>query len=206
MKLKKIIDNLTEDTEVLLRETAKRTNYAVSQVSNMSISELKKILTKGISVDTFNPNLRTKVFGLRILIKKDKIFIKDLNNKEINAIEKTEECAGEQISGNIVYPGKVKGVARLVPLLSNKSSYKKYLSSLKKGDIIIAPMTSPDLTIGFSKVSGVITDEGGLMSHAALISREQKIPCIVGTKKATKFFKNGDNILLDADNGIIKKI
>jgi pyruvate,water dikinase len=50
----------------------------------------------------------------------------------------------------------------------------------------------------------IITDEGGLTCHAAIIARELKIPCVVGTKITTKFLKNGDNVEVDANNGIIK--
>ncbi len=57
----------------------------------------------------------------------------------------------------------------------------------------------------FSKASGIITDEGGLMSHAAVLSREYKVPCVVGTKNATLLLKDGDLVELDAKKGIVKK-
>ena len=205
-KAKKITDVLNDDVEILLKETSRRTNYAVSQISSMSLGELKKVLTKNASIDTYKLNLRNKIFGIKIFIKKRKVFIQDISIGKINIIEKAEHNKGKKISGDIVYPGKVRGTARLIPPLFGENNYKRYLSSLKKGDIIVAPMTTPDLAISFSRISGVITDEGGLMSHAALISREYKKPCVVGTKIATKFLKEGDRILLDADNGIIKKI
>ncbi len=203
---KKIIENLLEDTEILLKETAVRTNYAVSQISNMSLDELRKLLSMNVKIDTHKLNARSKIFGIKVLVKNGKTFLENLSLKQINAIEKNENTKKKEIGGTVAYPGKIKGRAKIASLLFSKSDYEKFFSSLKKGDIIIAPMTSPDLTIGFSKVSGIITDEGGLMSHAALVSREYKIPCLVGTKTATKFFKDGERILLDARNGIAKKI
>ena len=55
-------------------------------------------------------------------------------------------------------------------------------------------MTTPKFTVLFDKINGIITDEGGITCHAAIVSRELKIPCIVGTKNATKVIKDGDII------------
>ena len=54
------------------------------------------------------------------------------------------------------------------------------------------------------KAGAIITDEGGLLSHAAIVSRELKVPCVVGTKIATRVLKDGDKIYVDADKGIVK--
>lgn len=67
-------------------------------------------------------------------------------------------------------------------------------------------MTSPDYILAMRLASGIITDVGGLMSHAAIVSRELGIPCIVGTKIATKVLKDGDEVEVDADNGVVKII
>ena len=67
-------------------------------------------------------------------------------------------------------------------------------------------MTSPEYIFVMRKAVAIITDAGGLTCHAAIVSRELGIPCIVGTKIATKIFKTGDLIEVDANTGIIKKI
>jgi len=56
------------------------------------------------------------------------------------------------------------------------------------------------------KSSAIVTDEGGITSHAAISAREFGIPCIVGTHGATKFFQDGDTVEVDADQGVIKKL
>ena len=56
------------------------------------------------------------------------------------------------------------------------------------------------------KAAAIVTDEGGITSHAAIVSRELGIPCVIGTKFATKVFKDGDLIEVDADKGIVRKI
>ena len=75
-----------------------------------------------------------------------------------------------------------------------------------KGGILVAPMTTPEYIFAMKKSIAVITDTGGLMSHAAVVSRELGIPCIVGTKIATKVLKDGDMVEVDANRGIIKII
>ena len=77
---------------------------------------------------------------------------------------------------------------------------------MKDGEILVAPMTSPDYIVAMRKASAIVTDVGGLMSHAAIISRELGIPCIVGTKIATQVLKDGDLVEVDANKGIIKKL
>ncbi len=79
-------------------------------------------------------------------------------------------------------------------------------SDFKQGDILVAPMTSPDFIHLMRKAKAIITDIGGLMSHASVVSRELDVPCIVGTKVATKRLKTGDNVEINTKTGIIKKI
>jgi len=67
-------------------------------------------------------------------------------------------------------------------------------------------MTSPDFIIAIKKCSAIVTNLGGITSHAAIISREFGIPCIVGAKNATEILKTGDLVEVDADNGIVKII
>ena len=67
-------------------------------------------------------------------------------------------------------------------------------------------MTQPNIIDIAKKAAAIVTDEGGMLSHAAIISREFGIPCIVGTHYATKVFKDGDLVEVDADKGIVRKI
>lgn len=80
------------------------------------------------------------------------------------------------------------------------------LNKLKDGDILIAPSTSPDYVVAMRKAGAVVTDWGGMTSHAAIVSREFGIPCVVGTEKATKIFKEGDLVEVNADEGWVKKL
>ena len=74
---------------------------------------------------------------------------------------------------------------------------------MKEGEILVSETTSPDLIPACNKAKGIITNQGGMVSHAAIISREMNIPCIVGTKNATQVIKTGDFVELDAERGIV---
>ena len=76
----------------------------------------------------------------------------------------------------------------------------------KEGEILVAPMTSPEYIFAMKKAIAVLTDTGGLTSHAAIVSRELGIPCIVGTKYASKIFKDGDVVEVDPVKGTAQKI
>lgn len=64
--------------------------------------------------------------------------------------------------------------------------------------------TNPDLIIAMGKAAAIVTEEGGITSHAAIVSREMKKPCIIATKNATQVLQDGDMVEVDADKGVIK--
>lgn len=79
----------------------------------------------------------------------------------------------------------------------------KEISKIKEGDVLVAPMTSPDYVPAMKKASAIVTDQGGQTSHAAIVSRELGIPCVVGTQKATRILKDGDFVTVDGKEGKI---
>lgn len=74
------------------------------------------------------------------------------------------------------------------------------------GDVIVAEMTSPDYVPWMKQAAGFVTDEGGLTCHAAIVARETQKPCVVGTRIATKVFKTGDMVEVDAKNGVVRRV
>lgn len=115
--------------------------------------------------------------------------------------EKIEEISKElnQIKGQTAFKGNARGRARII-------FYPQELSKLKKREILITSMTTPEFILGIERASAIVTDEGGIGCHAAIISREFKIPCIIGTKFATKILKDGDLVEVDAGKGIVRKL
>lgn len=93
-------------------------------------------------------------------------------------------------------PGIANGRVRII--LDPKECRK-----MKKGEILVTEMTNPLFMPAIKKAKAIVTDIGGLLCHAAITAREMKIPCIVNTKKATKIFKNGQKIIVNAKKGEI---
>lgn len=77
----------------------------------------------------------------------------------------------------------------------------KEIGRIQKGDVLVAPMTSPDYVPAMKKSAAIVTDEGGQTSHAAIVSRELGIPCVVGTKTATKILKEDSIVTVDGASG-----
>jgi len=77
---------------------------------------------------------------------------------------------------------------------------------MQDGDILISSMTTPDMVPIMKKAAAFVTDEGGITCHAAIVSREMKKPCIIGTKIATKILHDGQLVEVDANRGIVKII
>jgi len=94
-------------------------------------------------------------------------------------------------------PGVVEGVARFVTSPSE-------FDQIEKGDILICKMTNPAWVVSFSKISALVTDTGGALSHPAVVSREFGIPCVVGTSKATKIIRSGMKIRVDGSKGVVE--
>ncbi|MEK7163651.1 MAG: phosphoenolpyruvate synthase, partial [Patescibacteria group bacterium] len=95
-------------------------------------------------------------------------------------------------------PGLVSGPVKMVPDV-------KLLDKVKKGDIMVTDMTTPDFVPAMRRAAGIITNRGGLTSHAAIVSRELGVPCIVGTGNATKILKDGMIVSLNGSTGEIFK-
>jgi phosphoenolpyruvate synthase/pyruvate phosphate dikinase len=102
----------------------------------------------------------------------------------------------KEIIGQSANKGKYSGRVRVL-----KTSH---IQDFLKGDILVAGMTTPDFAPIMKEAGAIITDEGGITCHAAIVSRELGIPCIIGTKIATKVLKDGDLVEVDADKGIVK--
>ena len=99
-----------------------------------------------------------------------------------------------------MYRGVASGRVRIIFQKTNS----KY--NIKDGEILVTDMTKPDMLTACKKAAAIITDEGGITCHAAIIAREMKKPCVIGTKNATQILHDGDLVEVDANNGVVKII
>lgn len=115
-------------------------------------------------------------------------------------VEKTNDQQEEQdvreFVGSVAYPGVVTGKVRVV-------NTPEDMKDFKEGEVLVAIATTPSIVPAMKKAAAIITDEGGLTCHAAIVSRELKVPCVVGLKRATRVLKNGDEVNVNATNGTV---
>jgi len=104
---------------------------------------------------------------------------------------------GESVlSGLAASPGIASGPVKIIKEM-------KDLEKIQKGDVMVTAMTNPDMVVAMQKSAAIITDEGGITAHAAIVSREMGIPAVVGTDVATSKFKDGDIVTVDGSSGKI---
>ena len=106
------------------------------------------------------------------------------------------DMAANVLPGRTAYEGVVRGRVRIVNTIQD-------LPKFQAGEILVSCMTTPTLMSAIHHASAIVTDEGGITCHAAIVSRELKIPCITGTRNATKVLKDGDEVEVDATKGIV---
>lgn len=105
----------------------------------------------------------------------------------------------QTVRGVSAFPGKAKGTVRIVIDIDD-------IAKVRRGNILVAVMTFPHFIPAMEKAAAFVTDEGGILCHTAIVAREMKKPCIIGTKIATQVLKDGDRVEVDATKGIVKKV
>ncbi len=116
-----------------------------------------------------------------------------------------EEVSGEKVSlsGQVAF-AVTEVVRGEIILVKDYRELKDLEAGAIAGKILVAIQTRPQYLPYMNDVKAIITDEGGITCHAAIVARERKIPCLVGVKNATKILKNGDLVEVDTKQGIIK--
>jgi pyruvate,water dikinase len=135
-------------------------------------------------------------------VEKNKIYI--LQSRPITTINngKKPAAATESGSGKVILtglgaaPGVATGIVKII-------ASGRELDKVKQGDIMVTKMTMPDMVPGMRRAGAIVTDEGGMACHAAIVSRELGCPAVVGTKKATSILKDGMEITVDGGKGIV---
>ncbi len=127
------------------------------------------------------------------------ISFNDLEKKfpEYTFEQEVGEHDEEGLKGQVAFAGIATGIVRIV-------KRKEQVEQVLEGEIIVSPMTTPDMVPAMRKAAAFVTDEGGITCHAAIIARELKKPCIIGTKIASQIFKDGDEVEVDAEKGVVR--
>lgn len=181
----------------LIEETARRFSITRIQARLMLNKEIKECLLTNTRPDVSMLDERYECGLVRILKSGEYLFISGSEALAmLKKLEETEIGGSETVQGFAACKGHCTGMVRVITDARN-------IGDMKQGEILVAHMTSPDFTLGIKKAAAIITDEGGITCHAAIVSRELNIPCIIGTKNATRVLKTGEIVEVDADKGMV---
>ncbi len=184
---------------IFLKEVARRTGYTVEELKYCVASEIISVLEKKLPS---RKDLRSRVKGCVVLATREGYTIH--TGKDIQLIRKSmfldqQLDSVQDVRGLSACVGRAVGTVKVVLSATE-------IAKVQKGDILISVMTRPDYITAMRKAAAIVTNEGGITSHAAIVSRELGIPCIIGTKIATEVFHDGDLVEVNANHGWIRKV
>ena len=181
----KVIKNAT--TQEIIELLDKKSNLKIEEISNRPIAFV------------FIRGEKTIFTGDEVIQIKDYLLAQNPEQSELQKFKKSGVIKGSTGNKGIV-KGKVK------KLLVSEYYDKTKLDEFRQENdyVLVTPMTMPELVPFIKNAAAFVTDEGGTTCHAAIIARELKIPCIIGTKIATKVLKEGEMVEVDADKGIVR--
>ncbi len=181
---------------LLLNEVSKRVNVPVLLLKFSSPRELGQILDKRFIITELEQRYHNSVFywdltGHDCVTGKETDFVKE------KIMGKTGLSDVDDFRGLTASMGKAIGTVKVIKSV-------RELHRVQSGDILVAVMTRPDYIAAMKKAAAIVTDEGGVTCHAAIVARELGIPCIIGTKIATQVLKDGMQVEVNANHGWVR--
>jgi phosphoenolpyruvate synthase/pyruvate phosphate dikinase len=186
-------------TTFILEEIADRVGLKLKELRFMKSSEIKAALFNGV-LDKAEVKKRVE-FCVYYTTKDTELYFSGEEAKNIASkyIQKQEDVSVSELHGQCGCRGQAKGAVRIVNVIAD-------MAKMKEGDILVSISTQPDLVPAMKKGAAFVTDQGGVTSHAAIVAREMRKPCVIATKIATKALKDGDIVEVDADKGVVRVI
>ncbi len=187
---------------MLVKEMSKRFYIPFRELRFCTIQEIRDLLVKGTHPPIFELSerrnycvvFRKSVAPEFVLIGEEarEWYRKNVNEEEI-------ERNVDELHGQVASPGLVRGIVKIVNSVQD-------MAKVTEHDVLVSTATQPDLLPAMKKAVAIITEQGGLTCHAAIVSRELGVPCVVGVKFVTRILKDGDQVEVDASHGIIRVV
>lgn len=199
--LNKIIFEEKGYVRSLLKKLSDQTNVPESDLLSYSISEVVDLIESGKEVDKKELAKRHTFFA------SEKLTLFGEESKQlVDEFLSTYRDISDTILGTTANEGKARGKARvLIPDFKNFDKIAAAVEEMEKGEILIAETTAPEIIQACKKAAAIVTNQGGMLSHAAIVSRELNIPCIVGTDKDVILnIQTGDEVEVDANKGVVR--
>lgn len=174
--------------------------YKEEIIERLSFDQIKEIVSEP---DKINGYTLESLKRHKLIYPNDASIIEEILNetdyRELKEILANDKTLSESIKGRSACQGMAEGYVMLVKNMQD-------LENFEEGYILVTEKTQPSYVIAMKKAKAIVTDIGGITSHAAIVSREFNIPCVVATRNATKQLKNGDFVRVDAFTGNVIKL
>lgn len=187
--------------DLILRAIEERTGIPKSYLQYLSYEEVENVIKGLITKSTLERRHKDGIVveldgagGYKIIEGKEAVSIRDELQKQLLGDQKQTVLPGQVAS-----QGYAKGIARII---LDEKDFDKF----NEGEILVTGMTRPEFVPLMKKAAGIVTNEGGITCHAAIVSRELGKPCVIGTKVATKVIKDGDLVEVRANHGTVRII
>lgn len=193
---------------VLFRKLAAQFSVTEKELANYGTKDILNLFS-GIQVSSdilLNRGAASIMFGKEGTLHV--FFDDDAKGDILELLQKSADMVlplGDVLKGIPASRGKVRG--RVKVIVSDPTTFDalpREFAAMHKGDILVAETTSPEFMPACEKAGAILANQGGMLSHAAVVSREFGIPCIVGLKHATHILRDGDIVEVDADKGIVR--
>ena len=183
----------------MFRKIARDHQLSLTQTWFLKPDEIIELLSGG-TIDVDQLNWRSTMYALEFHDGKFCEYYGEAAQNAYGYLEQTTAHSGEAVSeliGDMGSPGSAAGIVKIVNTADD-------MRKMEKGNILVSHITNPRLVPAMKLAAAIVADIGGVTSHAAIVSRELQIPCVIGTKIATQVLKDGDRVEVDADSAIVR--
>jgi phosphohistidine swiveling domain-containing protein len=189
---------ITLDTKYVT-EIARRTGLPYDTLVFADHQELKSAIRKELDLRTveerkIQPFMRVYQEG-RVVLSQSGDEVRAFKQKCVQTLK----ADLKEVRGFTACMGRITGKVRIINVFEDAKQ-------MEEGDVLVISMTRPEHTPFMKRAGAIVTDDGGITCHAAIVAREMGKPCVIGTKVATKVFKDGDMVEVDANHGVVKLI
>ena len=180
------------------KRIAEYMNIPFSDLAHIASWEIEAFLAHGKTISQKEIQKRSTHFAVGNIKGKPFIISGDDAMTLFNILQKKTQAAHtDEIRGQAVYHGQLRGTVRVI-------KKKEELVQFKKGEILVAHTVALWMTPIIDPCAGIITDAGGVLTHTAIVAREFQKPCIVGTKNTTELLHTGDRVEIDTKKGLVR--
>ncbi len=212
LEMRSVVALMVDLNIKILDRIAEKNNMTLEEIELLYMDEIISLIDGSVSVSYIGNKIKDREKGLVFVADGLGDYVEYRNELATPLIKRLEQMKSisikKKLYGQIVNTGNAKGRVLLVPYVAGENSrfLKDVAKKFKDGDILIARNTTPELMPIIKKASAVVTKEGGIICHAAIIAREFNIPGIVGVEGLFANLKTGDIVEVDAYNGVLNII